>query len=122
MEGRIANLQSEFIQALRSAPELLDQLRDEHPSLDRWLTDPLEHWFSRSAPGTQAFKQDFARWEELRRDVALALELFETSRSAQLSEQETRDRLNAGPDGRMPEEYRRLVEQYYQSLAEQPPH
>ena len=122
VEGGIPYLQGKFIQALREVPELLDQLRRENLSLDRRLTDPDEHWFSRSAPGTEAFKQDFARWEELRRDVMLALELFETSRSVELSEQETRDRLNAGPDARIPEEYRRLVEKYYQSLAEQQPH
>ena len=122
IEGGIPNLQGKFIQELREVPELLDRLRRENPSLDRRLADTDEHWFSRSAPGTEAFKQDFARWEELRRDVMLALELFETSRSVELSEQETRDRLNAGPDARMPEEYRRLVEKYYQSLAEQQPH
>ena len=122
MEGGIPNLQGKFIQALREVPALLDRLRRENPSLDRRLTHPDAHWFSRSAPGTEAFKQDFARWEELRRDVMLALELFETSRSVELSEQETRDRLNAGPDARMPEDYRRLVEKYYQSLAEQQPH
>ena len=121
MEGRIASLQAEFIQELREMPEMVDQLRRQNPSLHRRLTNPDEQWFSRSAPGTEAFKQDFARWEVLQRDVELALELFETSRSTELSEQETRDRLNTGPDGRMPEEYRRLVDKYYQSLAEQQP-
>ena len=121
MEGRIASLQAEFIQELREMPEMVDQLRRQNPSLHQRLTNPDEQWFSRSAPGTEAFKQDFGRWEVLQRDVELALELFETSRSTELSEQETRDRLNTGPDRRMPEEYRRLVDKYYQSLAEQQP-
>ena len=121
MEGRIASLQAELIQELREMPEMAEQLRRQNPSLHQRLTNPDEEWFSRSAPGTEAFKQDFARWEALQRDVELALELFETSRSTELSEQETRDRLNAGPDGRMPEEYRRLVEKYYQSLADRQP-
>ena len=32
---------------------------------------PEQHEWSRSAPGNEAFKQDFDRWESLRKDVDL---------------------------------------------------
>ena len=70
-----------------------------------------------SAPGTEAWKQDFAKWEELKVQLAAALENAETSLASQLREQESKDRLNAGATQAVPERYRRLVDQYYRALA-----
>ena len=75
-----------------------------------------------SAPGTEGFKQDYSDWAVLRKDVALALERMEQSLASRLSAKEGRDRLNAGADDQAPEEYRTLVEQYFQSLASRKKH
>ena len=32
-----------------------------------------------SAPGTEAFKQDFAKWQEMKRQVSAALEQVEST-------------------------------------------
>jgi hypothetical protein len=85
---------------------------------DGGLGGTPEHWEpSVSAPGTEAFKQDFSQWEVLRRDVNLALERLEASLSSRLQARETRDRLSAGADDRAPESYQRLVDEYFRSLA-----
>ena len=114
--GELARLRQAYEQELRQAQDLLDQLRVENPALEQRLQAEGSRP-SVSAPGTEAFKQDYARWDELRRDVALAIEWFEATRSQLLASEETRDRFGAGGDDRIPEAYRVLVEKYYQSLA-----
>jgi hypothetical protein len=71
----------------------------------------------RSAPGTEPWKQDFARWDELKVQVAAALERAERTAADRLREQQSRDRLNAGATESVPEQYRKLVERYYRALA-----
>jgi hypothetical protein len=70
-----------------------------------------------SAPGTEAWKQDFTKWEELKKQMEIALEKAETSLASRLREQESKDRLNAGATQAVPDAYRRLVDKYYRSLA-----
>lgn len=71
----------------------------------------------RSAPGTESFKQDVARWDELKVQLAAALERAESTTAAQLRGQQATDRLNAGASQGVPEQYRRLVDDYYRALA-----
>ena len=118
--GELAELQRALMRQLAESPELLEQLSRERPTLKQDLERWAQQWVSGPAPGTEAFKQDFSAWESLRDDVELALEAFEALRSRELTEKETDDRLNVGPNERMPEEYRRLVEEYYRSLATDP--
>jgi len=118
--GELARLQEEFLRQLQESPELVEQLRQHNPEIRQNLEDWAKHWMVTSAPGTEAFKQDFSSWESLRRDIRLALDEFEAARVEQLTEQEIQDRVNAGSDERLPERYRRLVEKYYQSLATRP--
>ena len=115
--GELAQLQQELIRQLAESPELMEQLSRQRPTLKQDLEQWAQHWESGPAPGTEAFKQDFSTWESLRDDVQLALEEFEVTRSQELTELETDDRLNVGRNERVPEKYRRLVEQYYRSLA-----
>jgi hypothetical protein len=70
-----------------------------------------------SAPGTEPWKQDFARWDELKQQAAAALERAERTAADRLREQQSRDRLNAGASESVPEQYRKLVERYYRALA-----
>jgi hypothetical protein len=73
----------------------------------------------RSAPGTEAWKQDFAEWEDLKVQLAAALERAENNTAAKLRGQQANDRLNAGVAQDVPEAYRRLVDRYYRALAAQ---
>ena len=77
-----------------------------------------EQWQrSVSAPGTEAFKQDFAKWESLKKNLLVALEQTESQLSDQLRARENRERLNAGRHDAVADTYRALVDRYYQSLA-----
>ena len=70
-----------------------------------------------SAPGTEAFKQDFSKWDVLHREVTLNLERLESTLSQQLLERALKDRLSSGPTDAAPDAYRRAVDQYFRSLA-----
>jgi hypothetical protein len=74
-----------------------------------------------TAPGTEAFKQDFARWEDLRRQATQALETLESSMSKKLQERRAKDRLAAGTDDKVPPEYRRQVDEYFKAIARKKP-
>ncbi len=102
-------------QPWNEARELLNELRREDDS----LVPPQADGFNpgRSAPGTEEFKQDFARWEELKVQLAAALERSEQTTAERLRQQQSRDRLNAGASQSVPEAYRRLVDRYYRALA-----
>jgi hypothetical protein len=71
-----------------------------------------------SAPGTEGFKQDFAKWQELKRQVTLALDDVETSLSKKLQDKTAKDRLASGGDDRPPAEYEQQVDSYFKALAE----
>jgi hypothetical protein len=97
------------------ARELVDELRREEgagstPEMTRFNPGI-------SAPGTEAWKQDFAKWGELKKQMEIALEKAESSLASQLREQESKDRLNAGATQVVPDAYRRLVDKYYRALA-----
>ncbi len=81
------------------------------------MATPEEHEWSRSAPGTEAFKQDYAAWQSLAADVAKALERTEATVAGRLSTALAKDRLRAGGSDRVPEAYRRRVAKYFESLA-----
>ena len=101
----------------QEARELVDQLRREE-GLGSWTPESARFNPGVSAPGTEAWKQDFAKWEELKKQMEVALEKADTSLASQLREQESKDRLNAGATQAVPEQYRRLVDKYYRALAQ----
>lgn len=72
---------------------------------------------SRSAPGTQQWKQDFSKWESMRKNVAQALESYEASLTAKLAETLAAERVHGGYDARTPEAWRKLVADYYEAIA-----
>ena len=116
----LARQRREYLGRLEQDRELLDALRRLSPELDRDLEEWARHWQSVSAPGTEAFKQDFEHWDSLRRNLENALQQFEAGRSLELAAGEIRGRLSAGPEEPLPERYRLLVDQYYRSLATVP--
>jgi hypothetical protein len=78
---------------------------------------PEEHEFSRSAPGTEAFKQDYAAWQSLASDVAKSLERAESAVAGRLAGAIAKDRLRAGGSERVPDAYRGRVSKYFEAIA-----
>src|SRR5204862_2134959 len=70
-----------------------------------------------SAPGTEAFKQDFAKWEEMRRQATQALETAESTLSRKLQAKQAKDRLAAGTDDKPPAGYQKQVDSYFKAIA-----
>ena len=101
-------------------PALRRALAEADPGLAAALEGWVRRWRSPSAPGTDPARLDFAHWISLRRDLVTALQRFERDRSRALADRALRGRYAAGADEAVPERYRRLVEQYYRSLAGAP--
>jgi len=112
----VARLQRDADNQMREAQKLAEGVQRENPQMPGGTTP--EQWSrSVSAPGTEAFKQDFANWESLKKNLLVALERTESRLSEQLRARENRERLNAGRHDAVAESYRELVDRYYQSLA-----
>ena len=118
--GALAGLRREYLGRLEQSRELLDALRRQSPELDRDFEQWARSRQSVSAPGTEAFKQDFEHWDSLRRNLETALQQFEAETARALAAGEVRDRPSAGLEEPLPERYRRLVDQYYRALATAP--
>lgn len=114
--GEIEKLRAEYQRELQRAREALNRLQQGEQRGGGGAT-PEQHEFSRSAPGTEQFKQDRSKWESLRKDVDLALERYEAAVSDRLSRKGAEDRLSAGGSDRVPDKYRDLISKYFQSLA-----
>jgi hypothetical protein len=117
--GELARLREDYNRQLQQTRELLDELRREDSGYARGGPGfTFEgQGMTLSAPGTEAFKQDFAKWEELRKQATQALERAESSLSKKLQAQESRDRLAAGVDDTPPAAYQQQVESYFKALA-----
>lgn len=115
--SRLSRLQREAAERMREAQRLAGELRQQSSEMRDAGTTP-ENWYpSLSAPGTEAFKQDYSKWESLKEHLLAALEKTETRASSQLREREARERLNVGGHQAVSSEYQEMVDRYYQSLA-----
>jgi small-conductance mechanosensitive channel len=115
--GQIAKLQREVDEQMRDAQKLADEVRKQNPEMPGGGSTPEQWQRSVSAPGTESFKQDFAKWESLKKNLLVALEQTESHLSDQLRARENKERLNAGRHDAVADSYRELVDRYYQSLA-----
>jgi cell division septum initiation protein DivIVA len=115
----MARLARELAEAVREAQQLVNRVRVSGDNAGRGPT-PQAHEYTMGAPGTEAFKQDYARWDALRRGVASALERHELAVSAELARRLAAGRLQADALADIPEEYRALVARYYLALAKRP--
>jgi len=118
-----AKLRDDYARQLQQTRELLDELRRQDPSFARGgggFTFEGQG-MTLGAPGTEAFKQDFAKWDELARQATQALDRAESALSQRLQEQQAHDRLAAGVDDRVPPQYRRQVDSYFRALAAKRP-
>ena len=117
--GGLESLGAALVRQLSESADLTERARAVRPSLVEDVRRWAEHAFSRAAPGTEAFKQDLAEWASLRDELRLAVGRFAGLDVA--VEGARGDDLHVGSGERIPESYRRLVERYYRSLAEQRP-
>jgi hypothetical protein len=115
--GELARLREEYQRELERSRELVRELQRSTPDSGLGGSTPEQHEYSISAPGTQAFKNDFSDWERLRRDVSHALEQQEGKLAEKLAGRRSQDRLAAGAADGVPEQYRALVAKYFESLA-----
>lgn len=115
--GDLARLQQQYNKELQRTRELIERARRGTPESGARMTTPEEHEWSRSAPGTEAFKQDYAAWQSLAGDVARALERTEAAVAGRLSNAVVKDRLRAGGSERVPDAYRSRVSSYFESIA-----
>jgi len=114
-----ARLRDEYARQMKETQNLLDELRRDERTTGRGdggFTFEGQGMVL-SAPGTEAFKQDFAKWEELRRQATQALEQAETNLSQKLQAKAAKDRLAAGVDDRPPAAYSQQVDSYFKALA-----
>lgn len=116
-DGTLSRLQREADNQMRDAQKLAEDMQRENPGMQKGGSTPEQWQRSVSAPGTEAFKQDFAKWESLKKNLMVALEQTESQLSDQLRARENRERLNAGRHDAVADSYRALVDRYYQSLA-----
>lgn len=111
--GDLDRLREEYGRELQRTRDLLDSARQSSEG----GSTPEEHEWSRSAPGTELWKQDYAGWDALRKDVHQALEQYEASVAEQLSRARAIDRLRAGGSTRIPDGYQQRVARYFESIA-----
>jgi hypothetical protein len=117
----VARLQQEYNKELQRTRDLMDRLQRGTPESGGRMTTPEEHEWSRSAPGTEAFKQDYAAWQSLSGDVTKVLERAEATVANRLSSALAKDRLRAGGSERIPDAYRTRVSKYFESIATRTP-
>ena len=115
--GDLQQLQQAYNRELQRTRELMDRVQRGTPESGGRMSTPEEHEWSRSAPGTEAFKQDYAAWQSLASDVARALERAESSVAGRLAAAAAKDRLRAGGSERVPDAYRDKVSKYFESIA-----
>jgi hypothetical protein len=110
-------LREQYARELGKARESLARLERGSGGAGVGGTSPEEHEWSGVDKGTEAFKQDFSKWESLRKDVDSALDRYEASIISRAARKGLEDRLSAGGSDRAPDDYRRLIARYYESLA-----
>ena len=91
--------------------------RGGRPESGMGRSAPEQHEWSRAAPGLESFKQDFSRWQQLKRDIELALERRDLAIAQQLKGRAGPDAVNAGSAEGLPESYRVKVSKYFEALA-----
>ena len=117
----LEKLREQYQRQLQETKELADQMRRDDPSLARGggggFSFEAPTSIGVSAPGTEAFKQDFAKWEEMRRQATQVLDNVEASLSKKLQAKQAHDRLAAGADDKAPAGYQKQVDNYFKAIA-----
>jgi len=119
----VARLRDQAARELQRTRELLDELRRQDPALAAGGTGFTFEGAGMvfSSPGTEAFKQDLAKWQTLSAEATRALERAESSLSKRLQDQDASERLAAGVEDRAPEAYQQRVDRYFKALGNRRP-
>ena len=115
-QRRIERLQRDAQGRMGEARALAEGLQQANPELRQAPTTPEDWSPSLSAPGTEAFKQDLSSWESLKRQLLAAVDRTERRLTDALRARMLSDRLPAGGASQVADEYRPLVDQYFQTL------
>ena len=78
----LRQLQQEYARELQDAARMVQGSDAGGADRGGRMATPERQEFSRSAPGTEAFKQDFARWDSLRKGIANAMDRYEAATRA----------------------------------------
>jgi uncharacterized protein DUF4175 len=113
----VDRLRHEYQRELQRAEDALRRLNGGGASGSLAGSTPEQQEFSRSAPGTEAFKQDRSGWESLRKNLDTELERYESSLSDRLARAKSDERFSAGGSDRVPDAYSELIARYFESLA-----
>ena len=115
----LAKLREQYMRQLQETRDLLDQLAREDQTYTQGGagTTFVGRGMTLSAPGTEAFKQDFAKWDDLKRQATQALDAAASSISKKLQAKQAHDRLAAGTDDKPPAEYKNQVDSYFKAIA-----
>jgi hypothetical protein len=115
----LTRLRERAARELQQTRDLIDQLRRQDPSFASGGTgftfEGLGMTFS--SPGTEAFKQDFAKWQTLRDQATRGLERAESSLSNRLQEKASSGRMAAGIEDKAPAAYQQQVDRYFKALG-----
>ncbi len=116
----LSRLRQQYERQLQQTRELMDELKRDDPNFSRGGGSGFTYegqGMTLSAPGTEGFKQDFAKWQQLREQATQALDAAESTLSKKLQTKEAHDRLAAGVDDKAPPEYQKQVDSYFKALA-----
>lgn len=115
-----AALAGEVAAEMRRAQQLLEQVKKDEPVAGRGgMGFTFEgQGMTLSAPGTEAFKQDLSKWEQLRLQATDALSRAESSIDGKLQAADAKNRLPSGADDRAPAAYQSQVNSYFKALAD----
>jgi hypothetical protein len=117
---QLGALRQRYLDELRRAGDADGRIRQLAPSTGGYGATPEGQGMVTSAPGTEAFKQDFTKWETLHRELTLGLERLESDLSQRVIDKAAKDRLRSGSADRTPVEYRSSVDKYFRTLAQEP--
>jgi hypothetical protein len=117
----LEKLREQYQRQLQETKALADEMRRDDPGFVRGggggFTFEAPTSVGVSAPGTEAFKQDFAKWEELRRQATQVLDNVDAALSKKLQAKQAHDRLAAGADDKAPAGYQQQVDEYFKAIA-----
>lgn len=118
-----SRLREESLRQLEEARKLLDELqRQDLGQSKNGAGFTLEgQGFVMSAPGTEAFKRDFDKWNVLKQQAMAALEQAGTVLAAKAQAAASRGRLAAGVEDKAPPDYQKQVDAYFKGLAGRKP-
>jgi hypothetical protein len=117
----VERLRNEYQRELQRAEDAMRRLNGGDATGSLGGATPEQQEFSRSAPGTEAFKQDRSGWESLRKNLDTQLEKYEAAVSDRLSRAKSDQRFSAGGSDRVPDAYSQLIARYFESLAKKKP-